>query len=197
MASIHDGVSPSPAPGATPRHGHRQRCRGASMVESLMALSLTAILLGTALPSLDEQRQRRHLEGAAAQLETDIAYTRSLAVMQNRTLRIGYGRSDSGSSCYVVYAGPAQACSCDGQGQTQCQPEAQPMRTVWFPAQGGVQLRTNVRSMSFVPGRGTVTPTATLRLLGARDQAVHQVVNVMGRVRTCTPSDGLPGYRPC
>lgn len=162
-----------------------------------MGLSLMGILLATALPSLDEQRQRRHLEGAAAQLETDIAYTRSLAVLQNRTLRIGYAGHAQGSSCYVVFAGPARACECNDNGQTQCQAGSQPLRTVFFPAAGSVQLRANVHSMTFAPGRGTVTPTATLRLLGANQQAVHQVVNVMGRVRSCAPGQGLPGYRPC
>jgi type IV fimbrial biogenesis protein FimT len=166
-------------------------------VEALLCLSLTAILLGTALPSLEDQRQRRHLEGAAAQLETDIAFTRSLAVMQNRTLRMGYTSAGTAGSCYVVYAGPHQACVCDDQGQTHCQAGSEALRTVFFPASGAIQLQANVRAMAFAPGRGTVTPTGTLRLQGPQTLAVHQVVNVMGRVRTCTPSEGLPGYRRC
>jgi type IV fimbrial biogenesis protein FimT len=173
------------------------RTRGASVVEALLCLSVIAVVLGTALPSFDSQRQRRQLEGAAAQLETDIAYTRSLAVMQNRTLRMGYTSAGAAGSCYVVYAGPPQSCTCDAQGQTQCQVGGQDLRTVHFPAGGVVRLAANVRSMAFSPGLGTVTPTATLRVLASNELALHQVVNVMGRVRTCTPSAALPGYRRC
>jgi type IV fimbrial biogenesis protein FimT len=43
---------------------------------------------------------------------------------------------------------------------------------------------------------GTSTPTGTLRLVGGRGRAVHHVVNVMGRVRSCTPA-GVPGWRAC
>jgi type IV fimbrial biogenesis protein FimT len=43
--------------------------------------------------------------------------------------------------------------------------------------------------------KGTVTPTASIQLRSAAGQ-LRQVVNVMGRVRTCTP-DGVPGYRAC
>ena len=43
---------------------------------------------------------------------------------------------------------------------------------------------------------GTSTPTGTLRLVDSRGRAVHHVVNVMGRVRSCTPA-GVPGWRAC
>ena len=40
-------------------------------------------------------------------------------------------------------------------------------------------------------------PTGTLRVLGSQGRAVHHVINVMGRVRSCTPLGAMPGYRAC
>jgi type IV fimbrial biogenesis protein FimT len=70
-------------------------------------------------------------------------------------------------------------------------------RVVHFAADSGVAVAANVRSLVFEPTRGTVTPTATLRVEGAR-AAVHQVVNIMGRIRSCTPdAAAMPGYKAC
>jgi type IV fimbrial biogenesis protein FimT len=40
-------------------------------------------------------------------------------------------------------------------------------------------------------------PTGTLRVVGAGGREVHHIINVMGRVRSCSPSPALPGYRTC
>ena len=59
-----------------------------------------------------------------------------------------------------------------------------------------VSVAGNVASIVFDPLHGTSTPTGTLRLVDDAGRAVHHVVNVMGRVRSCTPA-GVPGWRAC
>jgi type IV fimbrial biogenesis protein FimT len=49
----------------------------------------------------------------------------------------------------------------------------------------------------FDPMHGTSTPTGTVRVVGAGGHEVRHVINVMGRVRTCSPAPALPGYRAC
>jgi type IV fimbrial biogenesis protein FimT len=49
----------------------------------------------------------------------------------------------------------------------------------------------------FDPLHGTSSPTATLRVLGMNGRAVHHVINLMGRVRSCSPSTTVPGYPAC
>jgi type IV fimbrial biogenesis protein FimT len=172
------------------------RQRGVTMLESLIAVSVTTVALGSALPGFEQARERRHLEGAAAQLETDIAYTRSLAVAQNQGVRMGFDTLQAGT-CYTVHTGPANACSCDATGATTCSAGAEAIRTVYFPAQGPVALRANVRSILFDPRLGTSTPTGTLRVVGRSDAAIHQIVNIMGRVRSCSPAGSVAGYPRC
>jgi type IV fimbrial biogenesis protein FimT len=45
--------------------------------------------------------------------------------------------------------------------------------------------------------RGTVTPTGTVTVTTRDGRALKQTVNIMGRVRSCAPAPGLPGYRTC
>jgi type IV fimbrial biogenesis protein FimT len=54
-----------------------------------------------------------------------------------------------------------------------------------------------VPSILFDSAKGTSTPTGTLRLMGKDQRAVHLVVNIMGRVRSCSPDSAVPGYKAC
>ncbi len=176
------------------RHTPARR-RGLTLIECLIALAIAAIVLGSALPGFGQMIERRHLEGTAAQLATDIRHTRSLAVAHDGGQRIGF-RSDAAGSCYVVHDGPAGACQCQASGAAQCITGATARRTVFFPADGPVQVRANVGSILFHPVHGTSTPTGTLRVVARSGAAVHQIVNLMGRTRACSPN-GVAGYPAC
>ena len=169
---------------------------GLTLIESLVAVAITSLATGAVLPGFKQAMERRHLDGTAAQLHTDLQLARSLAVAQNRTLRISFKTGNFGS-CYIVHSGSANDCSCSADGTAVCSNGAQAMRSVHFDAAGAVQLRSNVASMVLDPTKGTVSPTGTLRVTGREQHAVHVVVSVMGRARMCTPSAGLPGYAAC
>ncbi len=169
--------------------------RGWTLVEALISLSVTAIALGATVPGFHEARERRHLDGAAAQLETDLQMARSLAVLHNRTVRVDF-RTGSAGSCYVVHTGGPGDCSCDAGGTASCTAGAEALRSMGYPSSLPVTLTSNAASMAFEHLRGTVTPTSTVRITG-RDRAVHVVTNIMGRVRSCAPAAATPGYPKC
>lgn len=173
--------------------------RGFTAVEALIVASVGSVAIGAALPGLELSRERRHVEGAASQFETDVAMARSLAVAQNRALRISF-QGDAANGCYVVHTGAADACRCgDAPGAPAvCSGDAESLRTTVVRDGGPVALSSNVRSMLFDPVRGTVSPTGTVRVAGAGGAvALHQVVNIMGRVRTCSAGTAISGYRAC
>jgi type IV fimbrial biogenesis protein FimT len=165
---------------ATSRHAQR----GMTLIESAIVLSVTAVVTGLAVPSFDKALQRRHLEGAAAQLATDIHYTRMLAVSRNAPLRISFEAGAAGS-CYVIHSGAANQCSCAADGVAVCVGDATAERSVRFATADSVNLKANVRSVLFDPVRGTSSPTATLQLVSRDAGAIHQVMNITGRVRSC------------
>ena len=179
-----------------PTHPTIRRQAGFTLIESLIGLAVVGVIVGSVLPNFGAALERRHLEGAAAQLETDILYTRSQAVATNEALRMRFQQGGSGS-CYVVHSGPANACECQADGSATCSAAGQTYRSVGFAPTGAVQLRANVNAILFSPNLGTSTPTGTLRLSGRQDRAVHLVVNLMGRVRACSPGAAINGYPAC
>lgn len=174
----------------------RRAQAGVTLVETTVVASVLAVITGLAVPNFDGALQRRQLEGAATQLETDIHFARTLAVARNAPLRISFETGAAGS-CYVIHTGAANQCGCAADGPAVCQGDAQAERSVRFAAGGAVGLKSNSRSVLFDPVRGTSTPTATMQLNARNGTAIHQVVNIMGRVRSCSPAPGLSGYRAC
>lgn len=176
------------------RHFHfPRRQRGLSLVECAITMTIVMLVAGFALPSFDQLRQRRQLESTAAQLETDLQLARSEAVARHEGVRVTIEKSPAGS-CYVVHTGSKGSCKCLDAPAPVCEPGSEALRSVMLQAVGMPQLQSTT-SLLFDPDKGTVTPTGTLKLKGEIG-TVHLVVNVMGRIRACSPT-GMPGYRAC
>jgi type IV fimbrial biogenesis protein FimT len=174
----------------------RRGGRGVSLIEAMVALAIVAVLLAAAVPSFPALLQRAHLEGVALQFEADVQHARSLAVARQQGVRIGFAAA-AGGSCYVVHTGAAGACTCAAGGTAACSAGAEALRVVHNGGAHAPTLHSNAASMLFDPVRGTVTPTATVRVVAADGRAIHQIVNIMGRVRSCSPGGAVPGYRAC
>jgi type IV fimbrial biogenesis protein FimT len=176
----------------------RREQLGVTLIEAMMVVAVVSIAIGTALPSLASLRQRADLTGVAAQVETDIQFARSQAVALNRTVQLTLRESSDGT-CYFVHTGPAADCTCSPRAASpaSCAGPAELLRAVSFAAPGPVQVRSASKTLTYDPFKGTVTPTATLRVEGKNGQAVHQVVNLLGRVRSCSPNGRVAGERTC
>ena len=172
------------------------RQRGVTLVEACTVLAVLAVLVSTATPNLQGLIDNRRLDGAATQLATDIQFVRTEAVARNLPVRLSF-HSTADGSCYVLHTGNANQCDCNASGPATCSGGARQIKTVTLTAADRVSLQTNVASVLFDPLHGTSTPTGTLRLVGQQGRAVHHVVNVMGRVRSCSPLGAMPGYRAC
>jgi type IV fimbrial biogenesis protein FimT len=170
--------------------------RGVSMIEVMLVLVVTGLAVGASMPGVKGLRQRAELTGVAAQIETDVHFARSAAVARNHTLRLTLKESHGGT-CYLVHSGPVPSCDCEQVQRGACEVAGEVHRAAVFPASSRIQVRANTRSMTFDPVKGTVTPTATLRAEARDGRALHQVVSLLGRVRTCTPQASMPGLVSC
>jgi type IV fimbrial biogenesis protein FimT len=181
------------------KHAQRRSTRqaGVSVIESLVAIATATATLGTAIPNFEKARVQRHLEGVAAQLETDIHFARSQAVALHHSVRLSVV-TDAHGSGWVIHTGKAGACSMAASGTATCGAANSVARSVRLPSGSTVQLQSNVGSIVFQGDKGTSTPTGTLKLQARDNRAVHLVVNIMGRVRSCTPNQGtVSGYTKC
>ena len=178
------------------KHSTRKRQHGVSLLELAIVMVVLAIVAATAAPSMAGFIETRRLDGAATRLASDIQFVRSEALARNRPLRLSF-RSHAAASCWIVHTGIAAQCDCPAPGPAVCTGGAVEIKTVQLPTPERITLIPNVGSIAFDPLHGTSTPAGTLRLVASSGRAVHHVVNVMGRARSCSPSGAVAGYRPC
>jgi type IV fimbrial biogenesis protein FimT len=174
----------------------RQRpAQGVSLVECLCAISILATSLGLAAPSLSKWKERQTVLSAAAELETDIQYARSLAVAKNDAIYLTIRTEAAGGTCYVMYTGERDDCECNSDNGAVCLGRGEVLRQSVYPHPGTVQLLHRNATLTFDPRLGTVTPAATIKVKTPAG-TVHQIVSIMGRTRSCSP-DGLAGIKAC
>jgi type IV fimbrial biogenesis protein FimT len=170
--------------------------RGITLIEASIVVAITAILAVNTLPGLQSMLAARRLHAVASSLADDLRLARSSAVARNQAVRVSfYARGDG--SCYLIHTGAANQCDCRAAGPVTCSGGAQALKTVLVSRADQVALASNVASMRFDPLHGTVTPTGTVRLMGADGRELHDIVNIVGRVRTCSTAPVAPGYAAC
>jgi len=177
---------------------NRPRQRGITVVEAAIAMAIAAIAASAVVPGLGSVVEKQRLEGVASQLASDLQQARAQAVLRNTGLRLSIHAAPWGS-CYVVHSGAVGQCECEASGPAVCSGSAQPLKTVRLALADRIALQANVASLRFDPLHGTSTPAGTLRVVGGSGRAIHHVVNVMGRVRTCSPQGAaqVAGYPGC
>jgi type IV fimbrial biogenesis protein FimT len=170
--------------------------RGFSLVEMLTAAAVLSVVASLSTGSWRELIGKLRLQSVAQELAADVQLARSSAVALNRPVRLDVQQQAAGA-CVLAYTGAQGACTCTPQGVPTCEADEQVLKSHWLPANGRVTVSANVTSMRFDPTVGTVSPTATLRIGLADGRALAQVVNIMGRVRTCSPGGLVSGVAAC
>ena len=178
------------------RNSTRSFQRGLSLIEGCIVLAIASILVGTAAPSFIDTNKKVTLDGSASELATDFYLARSEAVARQQGVRVSF-HAVAGGSCLVIHTGATADCGCDDGGAAQCSNGAALVKSNYFPASRGVAVTANVASMRFDQTNGTVSPTATVRMTSNAGPEVRHVVNIMGRVRTCSPGGLAKGYKVC
>lgn len=173
-----------------------RRQRGLTLVELGVAIAMSSVLIAAAAPDMRRFVDARRLDAASARLSTDLQFVRVEAIARNQPVRISaYDGVEAG--CYVIHTGASADCRCQADGRASCSGGAEAIKSLALPAAERIALSANVGSMLFDPALGTVTPTGTWRVTAADGRAIHHVVNLIGRVRTCSPNAAVTGQRAC
>lgn len=174
----------------------RRSQRGLTLIETAVVASVMAVAAMATAPGMQRLLDTRRLDGFATQLAADLQLARQEAIVRNQPVRLSW---HAAAGCYVVHTGAAAQCRCDtgSDGPAVCSAPAASLRTVRWNADERVAIQSNTASILFDPQHGTASPTATLRVSGADGRAIHHVVNVMGRGRSCAGLGSVPGYRAC
>jgi Tfp pilus assembly protein FimT len=173
----------------------RRNSMGFTLVEACIAMGITATLLSQAVPAMTRMRHEQQLRGASEVLATDLRLARSEAMRIGRS--VFFRISGKGANaCYLLHTGARNDCDCAG-GQASCPaPGSTVLRAEWLPAGQSLHLSSNVETMQFEHVRGLVTPTGTIEVSLDDGRAIHQVVAITGRVRSCSAGNarfaGMP-----
>jgi type IV fimbrial biogenesis protein FimT len=170
--------------------------RGFTLVEALVVIALAAGLAAAAAAMLPDLLERRRVQAVGVQAAALLQAARLESQTQGRTVRASF-HADAAGSCLAVHTGPREDCHCPALGQPRCNGTARLVGVLQVPSTAGLSLRPNVTAVVYDPVLGTASPTASLRVVGARGTELRQIVNLTGRVRTCVAAGTVPGAVRC
>lgn len=193
--------------------------QGFTLLEMLTVMCLSALLALATVPAMGHLLQDRVFRIAARQLGDDLRLLRTLSLAQGESVSISLWPQQR---CYVLHTGPSQHCHCDpqaawpldastpapagvvsvshleqpgGSGLAQCSQQATPLLARQWPANW--QVSSASVSQHFDPLNHTLTPTATWRLNHPAGLSAEHIVNVLGRVRSCSRPRATGGMPSC
>ena len=159
------------------------KCRGITLIELMVTLTVITIVLLIAAPSFTEFLAKRRVEGVAHELSTDLQYARSLAV--NKQIEVTLSRISSTQyeiTGTVVEGGTAV------------------VRTFKAMQLSGATMGGST-SVSYEPHRGSrsttgADPAITVAASGT-GATLTVSVNPMGQARICSTGAAMGGYPAC
>lgn len=179
-----------------PRPKRLHALLGFSLIEASVVTAILGVLATLAVPGFSALIESKRLQGSAAQLAADLHWLRSEALARNESLRFSLHTTAQGS-CTVVHTGNRSDCRCSDAGPAVCEGDATALKTSHWPAAHRIAVQANVSSMLFDPVQGTTSPGGSLRITDSQGRGITHVVNIMGRVRSCSPAATVAGYRAC
>ncbi len=168
--------------------------RGVSTTELLVAMLLTSMLLGVAISHLREFLELRRLRSASADWSRVVVAARHWAFSQRQAAWLELHEAGP-AACLVLHNGQRGDCGGCGE-QLRCRAGAQVLAHS-APLPLHLDGSGTSTSLAWRPGERTVSPTGTLRLSLPDGRALHHVVNLVGRLRVCSPDGLVTGFAPC
>jgi type IV fimbrial biogenesis protein FimT len=161
------------------------RCphRGLTLLETMVALAIVAILMTLALPSFGSMMSRHRLKAAAEQMAMDLAELRMQSTQRGQTLYVSV--SGGPQWCYAL----AVASGCDCRVPQGCQ-----LKTVRAKDHPGVTLLDG-QDLRIDPQPGLGSGGALLQ--GSDGAQLRVGLSPLGRPKVCAPAAAVPGFAAC
>ena len=190
----------------------RPHQRGMSLVELMVGVTITALLLVMAVPSVGSAIQNRQLRSAADGIQTGLSTARTEALRRNRNVKFTL---TPGTSSYTVGCETPDLTTDATTGEVLC-PDSIQVRdqqenssralvatSQQLGAGGAASSTTFTNTLSFTPlGRTTsatlpagnvavfdiTSPTGTCAASGGDMRCLRVVVSAAGQIRMCDPA---------
>lgn len=163
----------------------RHRALGLTLLETMIALALVALLASLALPSFGGAAERARLRFAAETLAADIGEARFEAARRGQPLHLDMY---TGSAwCWPVATEPG--CGCDAERACQ-------LKTERAADHGGIRLLDAASTRLEADGEAQSQPSPAV-FESTRGERLQVSLSPLGRARICAPGAGVPGYPAC
>ncbi|MDX1811283.1 MAG: GspH/FimT family protein [Gammaproteobacteria bacterium] len=168
---------------------------GLTLLESLIILSIIAILAAIATASYSHFILNTRLENAANEIFTDLKLAKSQAFKQKKKIYVAF-KGTGKNWCYGI--NEESACNCNAPATCKVN-NVEMVKT--GQSFNGIELLSakfagGGSTTGFDPNRGFAqvdgVKNGTIWLKASNDAKIAVIINRLGRVRFCSPT--LPGY---
>lgn len=187
-----------------PRASLRHARRGMTLIELLLSVTIVAVLVAVAVPSMYEFIMRKKVEGAADELLVDLRYARSMLAKNNRVTIVKFGKSDT-DTCYVMYH-PLSQLECDCTASPVCSSvgasSAVELKTVRLPSSSrvtmtpaeGTSAKLQLEAPTGLPANGSAI---SITIKASSGGEVRLSTSQTGRPQLCSVSGHASAYPAC
>jgi type IV fimbrial biogenesis protein FimT len=161
----------------------RHPARGLTLLESMVAVAIVALLTTLALPSFGGMLSRQRLKSAAEQMALDLSELRLQAAQRGHGMHLDVQAGPQW--CYAL----AIATGCDCRVPQGCQ-----LKTVTSRDHPGVNL-VEAGALRVDPAPGA--SSGSVMLQSADGLRLRVTMTPLGRARICAPGPAVAGYPAC
>ena len=164
----------------------KTRVSGFTLLESLIAVIITALILSLGIPSYQGILQRNRIKEAAESIKSDLQFARTEAIKRNTNIKVSFNKD---AWCYGVND---DNTDCDCTTANDCG-----IKEISSAQYSDVEMNksTNI-TFSFL--RGTANSGRVCVSTG--DYQLKVAINNLGRVKICNPpnvSEDIADYATC
>ena len=161
--------------------------RGFTLLESMVAVAIVAVLMTLALPSFGGMLSRQRLKSAAEQMALDLSELRLQAAQRGQSMHLDV--QGGAQWCYAL----AVTAGCDCRVPQGCQ-----LKTVQSRDHPGVNLvEAGALRVDPLPGTSSGSGSGSVMLQSADGQRLRVAMTPLGRARVCAPGPAFAGYPSC
>jgi prepilin peptidase dependent protein A/type IV fimbrial biogenesis protein FimT len=169
-------------------------CKGMSLLELMLVISITMILMTLGVPSLLDSKQQLHIKQAAQESYFFMQHARASAIASGQNVFV----SIQDGQAWCLGMNMSEACNCRVEDSCSVLGVQSRIQHSDFSSVQLTQLRFGQNDSAVFDGtRGMAMGDSGSLIFGDARDELKLIVSNMGRVRLCVNDGDIVAYRQC